>query len=66
MGKGYIAVPAYKGSLKGFPGILADRLLKLSQPASKIETMVTMGVDLQPSRLADRLVAGLCQPKKNP
>eukprot|EP00983_Pelagomonas_calceolata_P050902 1142190-Pelagomonas_calceolata.AAC.1 len=29
-------------------------------------TMVTMGGDLQPGRLADRLVAGLCQPKINP
>eukprot|EP00983_Pelagomonas_calceolata_P072320 1151672-Pelagomonas_calceolata.AAC.3 len=27
--------------------------------------MVTMGGDLQPGRLADRLVAGLCQPKIN-
>eukprot|EP00983_Pelagomonas_calceolata_P037681 1136464-Pelagomonas_calceolata.AAC.7 len=30
------------------------------------EAMVTMGGDLQPGRLADRLVAGLCQPKMNP
>eukprot|EP00983_Pelagomonas_calceolata_P057975 1145307-Pelagomonas_calceolata.AAC.8 len=27
--------------------------------------MVTMGGDLQPGRLADLLVAGLCQPKIN-
>eukprot|EP00983_Pelagomonas_calceolata_P134943 1162108-Pelagomonas_calceolata.AAC.1 len=33
---------------------------------STMVTMVTMGGDLQPGRLADRLVAGLCQPKINP
>eukprot|EP00983_Pelagomonas_calceolata_P036176 1131885-Pelagomonas_calceolata.AAC.3 len=38
---------------------LADRLLEMV-------TMVTMGGDLRPGRLADRLVAGLWQPKINP
>ena len=63
----------YKGGYKGGykdglqPKSLADGnwLVKQKQPVSKIETMVTMvtmGGDLQPGSLADRLLTGLGQP----
>ena len=63
----------YKGYKDGLqPETVADGnwLVKQNQPVSKIETksdtMVTMGGDLQPGSLADRLLTGLGQPQINP
>jgi len=65
-----VGIRGYKDGLQ--PESLADGnwLVKKNQPVSKIETesdtMVTMGGDLQPGSLADRLLTGLGQPQINP